>query len=117
MRNIVILLVALAIGIAGYFVLRDDGVLEQVTAARVETALVANGVPGNLAECMAPRLADRLSIAQLRKLEAIAPHEGEGKVPASFDEARARIERIDDPEGTEQLVIVSARCAIGLIGG
>ena len=87
MRNIIILLAVLGIGVGAYFLLRDDGVLEQVTEAQVESALLANGVPAVMAECMAPKLTDRLSINQLRKLQRIAPQEGEGALPASTDEA------------------------------
>ena len=112
MRNIFILLLVLGIGVGAYFVLREDGVLEQVTEARVEQALLANGVPANLAECMAPRLTDRLSIIQLKKLERLAPEEGEESMPRSMGEAMARLRRVDDREAVEQVVRVGGGCGI-----
>ena len=110
MRRLLIFLLVLAIGIGAYFVLRDDGVLEQVTEERVESALVANGVPQNFAECMAPRLTDRLSIPQLIKLERMAPQEGEDRLPSSMGEAMGRLRRVDDREAVEQVVIVGGTC-------
>ena len=114
MRNIIILAVVFLIGLGAYFVLREDGVLEQVTEARVEQALLDNGVPANLAVCMAPRLVDRLSISQLRKLERFAPEEGEERMPRSMGEAMARIRRVDDREAVEQLVRVGGGCGLEL---
>ena len=44
---------------------------------RLEDEMVAAGLPQPMAECMAGRMADRLSIGQLRKLESLRPEEGE----------------------------------------
>ena len=112
MRRLVILLIVFAVGLAAYYVLRDDGMLEQVTEERVEEALLANSVPAPMATCMAPRLVDRLTIQQLLKLERFAPEEGESRVPMSTGEAMARFRRVDDREAVEQLVIVAGRCGI-----
>ena len=112
MRSIVLLIIVLAIGVGAYFMLRDDGLLEQVTEARVEQALLANGVPENLATCMAPRMVDRLSISQLRKLERLAPEEGEERMPQSMGAAMARLRRVDDREAVEQLVRVGGGCGL-----
>lgn len=112
MRNIVILLLVFGIGIAAWFLLRDDGVLEEVTEARVAEALIDNGVPPVMTQCMAPRLVERLSIAQLRKLERLAPTEGEEALPASTDAALERLRRVDDNRAVEQLVLVAGRCGI-----
>ena len=117
MRNIIILLAVLGIGVGAYFLLRDDGVIEQVTEAQVESALLANGVPAVMAECMAPKLTDRLSINQLRKLQRIAPQEGEGALPASTDEALERLRRVDDDEAVEQVVRSATSCGIELMLG
>lgn len=110
MRFLLILVVVFLIGLAAWFFLREDGVVEQVTEARVERALTDNGVPPNLADCMAGRLVDRLSIAQLRKLERAAPQEGESRVPVSREDALARIRRVDDEQAVEQVVITATRC-------
>lgn len=112
MRKLLILIAILAIGVGAWFVLRDDGVLEQVTEARVEQALLANGVPANMSECMAPRLVDRLSIGQLRKLERLAPEAGEERIPTSTGAAMARLRRVDDREAVEQVVRVAGGCGL-----
>ncbi len=113
MRRLVIFLVVFAIGIGAYFVLRDDGLLEQVTETRVEQALLANGVPENLAACMAPRMTDKLSINQLRKLERLAPEEGEGRLPSSPGQALARLRRVDDDEAVRVLISSGTTCGLG----
>ncbi len=112
MRNIVILLLVLAIGIGAWFLLRDDGVLEEVTEARVAEALIDNGVPPVMTQCMAPRLVERLSIAQLQKLERLAPIEGEGALPTSTSAALDRLRRVEDDQAVEQLALVAGRCGI-----
>lgn len=106
---------AIVLGGGAYFVLRDDGVLERVTANRVEQALLDNRVPAPLAACMGPRLADRLSISQLRALERARPQEGESALPLSTGEAMARLRRIDDREAVEQMVIVAGGCGFDLM--
>ena len=108
-----ILIVLFAVGI--YFTVRDDGILEKVTANRIEQALLANRVSPDMASCMAPNLADRLSINQLRKLERAAPQEGESRRPLSTGEAMARLRRVDDREAVEQVVIVAGGCGFELM--
>ena len=115
MRSLFILLAIVLIAVGAWFVLRDDGVLEQVTKARVEEALLANRVPAPMAECMAPRLADQLTIFQLKKLERFAPQEGETRVPLSTGEAMARLRRIDDREAVETVVTVAGGCGVELM--
>ena len=115
MRNIISLLVILGIGVGAYFLLRDDGVLEQVTEAQVESALLDKGVPAPLAACMAPKLTDRLSINQLRKLQRLAPRDDEGALPLSTGEAIARLRRVDDDQAVEELVRAGTTCSIEVI--
>jgi len=112
LRNILILLLVFAIGLGAWFLLRDDGLVEEVTEARVAEALIDNGVPPVMTQCMAPRLVDRLSIGQLRALERIAPDAGEGALPTSTDEALDRFRRVGDQQAVEQLVIVAGGCGI-----
>lgn len=114
-RFVLILIAAIALGIGAWFVFRDGGVLEQVTEERVEQALLANGVPENLATCMAPRLTDRLSIIQLKKLERLAPEVGEDPVPLSPGKALERLERVDDPEAVKTLGSIAAGCGIDML--
>ncbi len=113
MRRLVILLVVFAIGIGAWFLLRDDGLVEQVKEARVEQALIANGVPGELSGCMAERLVDKLSINQLLKLERLAPQDGEARIPQSLGGAMERLRRVDDNEAVEQLARAAGGCTIG----
>ncbi|MDJ0976979.1 MAG: hypothetical protein QNI87_00415 [Erythrobacter sp.] len=115
LRGLIILTLAIVLGAGAYFVLRDDGVLEQVTAERVEQALLDNRVPEPMAACMGPRLADRLSIGQLRALERAKPQAGESTLPLSTGEAMARLRRIDDREAVEQVVIVAGGCGFDLM--
>ena len=114
-RGLFILGLAVVLGGGAYVVLMDDGVLEQVTAARVEQALLDNRVPAPMAACMGERLADRLSISQLRALERARPQEGESTLPLSTGQAMARLRRIDDREAVEQLVVVAGGCGFELM--
>ena len=115
LRALLILGLAIALGGGAYVVLKDDGVLEQVTASRVEQALLDNRVPAPMAACMGPRLADRLSIGQLRALERAKPQEGETTVPLSTGEAMARLRRIEDREAVEQVVVSAGTCGFELM--
>ena len=101
--------------VAGYFLFGRDGVIEQVTEARVEQALLDNGLPTPMAECMAPRLVDRLTITQLKKLERFAPEEGESSIPNSTGQALARLRRVDDLEAIETVVTVAGGCGFDLM--
>ncbi|TRD12643.1 hypothetical protein FGU71_01185 [Erythrobacter insulae] len=110
MRLTAILVAIVLLGAGVWYVFRDGGLLNQVTEERVEDALILNGVPLSMAECMAPRLTERLSIAQLRSLERLAPEDGEARVPRNFTEALDRLRRVDDDDAVKQLALVGARC-------
>jgi len=115
MRVFLIVALVLAVGLGAWLALRDDGLIEQVTAQRIETALLDNRVPEPMARCMAPRLADRLNIGQLRALERAAPQERESRIPLSTGEAMARLRRIDDRAAVEQVVMVAGGCGFDLM--
>lgn len=115
LRGLFILALAVVLGGGAYFVLKDDGVLEQVTADRVEQALLDNRVPAPMAACMGERLADRLTISQLRALERAKPKEGESTIPLSTGEAMARLRRIEDREAVEQVVVTAGGCGFELM--
>ena len=115
MRWLVIILFVVGIAGAAWYVLREDGLLEQVTEERVEAALLDNRFPEPLAACMAPRLVDRLSISQLRTLERLAPEVGESQIPLSVGQAMARVRRVDDREAVETLVTVGGGCGFDLM--
>lgn len=106
---LLILLAALVVGAWLYF---GDG-MRVVTERSVEVALVEAGVPQEQAACMAPRMAERLTTEQLRKLENVAPQDGEAVLPRDTGEALARIRRVDDPEAVEVTVRAAAACAFG----
>ena len=106
---LLILLAALGVGAWLYF---GDG-LRIVTERSVEVALVEAGVPEEQAACMAPRMTERLSPEQLRKLQNVAPQEGEAALPRDTAEALDRIRRVDDPEAVEVTVRAAAACAFG----
>ena len=101
-----VLLVAALVGVAAYL-----GAFDRVTESRVERALANAGVSPRMAECMAPKMVDRLTLPQLRKLERLGPEEGEYAVPLSGREALARLERVDDAEALEVLVRAGGSCA------
>ena len=86
MRITLLLVAIVVLGVGGWLAFRDGGLLNQVTEERVADALILNGVPVGMAECMAPRLTERLSISQLRQPENLKP--------------------------VEQLAIVGTRCGV-----
>ncbi len=112
MKHLLGLLLILAVIGGGVWIAL--GGLDRVTEARIEQALVDKGAPPELAACMAARMVDRLSLAQLRKLERLKPREGESGVPLSRSELIDRIRRVDDPEAIEVTVMAGALCAAGV---
>jgi hypothetical protein len=106
-----IVIIALAGGAWFYF----SGTLDRVTETRVEAALTDNGVPPDLANCMAGRMVERLSLNQLRKLERIGPQDGETAVPNGPGQFMDRINRVDDAEAIGVTARAAAACTIGSI--
>ena len=106
---LLILLGALAVGAWLYF----GGGMQVVTERSVEVALVEAGVPQEQAECMAPRMAERLTADQLQKLQNVAPQDGEAPLPRDAGEALARVRRVNDPEAVEVTVRAAAACTFG----
>ncbi len=115
MKKLLLLLVVAAIGAGAWFIY--SGGLDRVTESRVEAALLNNGVPAKLSECMAPKLVEDLSIPQLLKLEELAPEAGEDRLPTSPAAALKRLRRVDDTEAVTALVSAGSSCAIGSIFG
>lgn len=115
MRKILVLLLVAGIGFAAWFYF--GGGLDRVTEGRVKAALVNNGIPTPMADCMAPKLVDDLSIPQLVALEELAPQGDEGQLPNSPGEAIDRLRRVDDTEAVTALVSAGTSCAIGSIFG
>lgn len=115
MRYLLLFLLFLA-GLCAFWFLGGQALLEKVTEARVEQALLDNGAPPSLAKCMSGKLVDQLSVQQLLKLEKLAPEEGEGRLPASGREAIARFNRVDDPEAVRALAGAGASCSVSMLG-
>ena len=77
--------------------------------ARVRSKLVEAGLRPPVAACMAERMVDRLSLAQLKRLQSLgglAKHDVRG---ISVDELVHRLRALDDPE----IVSVVLRAGIG----
>ena len=89
------------------------GGTQRVTERRVRTVLTDKGVPPVLAACMAKRMANELTIGQLRALEKLAPREGEPAVPRLPGEAMKRIERVGDPQAVRITMRAGVVCALG----
>lgn len=113
MKKLILLLLVVGIAFGAWFIF--SGGLDEVTEERVETALLDNGVPAPLAECMAPKLVEDLSIPQLLALEELAPQGDETRIPDSPGEALDRLRRVDDSEAVTALVSAGTSCAIGSI--
>lgn len=116
-RVLILVVIVAALGAAAWWLLREDGMVERVTEARVESALLANGVPAPLADCMAQKLTDKLSIVQLKRLERLAPADGETALPGSGEEALDRLRRVEDDAAVEALVRAGTSCGFELLVG
>lgn len=113
MKWLTALVVLAAVMVAGWWL--QSGGLERVTTERVEEALLTAGAPRPLAECMAPRMTEKLTITQLRKLEGLRAEQGEAPMLTSPFGLMARIERVGDPEAIEVTARAAAGCAFQLI--
>lgn len=109
MRKALIGLILLAL--LGFGLWSLLGGVEDYGAARVEEELVARGVPQPVAACMGERMAGRLTAVQLRKLERLAPQEGESAIPGDMRDLLARVQRIEDDEVVEVTVSSATVCA------
>jgi hypothetical protein len=75
---------------------------------RVNAALRQAGVPPRVASCMAERMADRLSIQQLRELKRLSALRGSDEHMGPKHFLRS-VEALGDPE----IVRVTTRAAVG----
>lgn len=84
----------------------------QPIESRVASRLAEAGLSRPLAECMAERWVDRLSLAQLKKISELADglrDEGRKLTLATFAD---RIARLDDPEIVEVVTGSTVACAL-----
>lgn len=116
MRMLLIVLGIALVGVGAWVFTRDGGVLERVTEDRVRGALLANGMPKPMADCMAEKLTDKLSIPQLQKLEKLGPQGGESRIPQTRAEAMDRLRRVEDSEAVSVLVGSATSCGVGMVG-
>jgi hypothetical protein len=102
----------LMVGVLGC-ALALGGCVQGIARSRVQTALVNAGLPQPMAECMATRMVDHLTIKQLRKLEAL-----QGPKRSAMDYAMA-VQRVGDPEVIEVTMTAAGACAshMGGLGG
>ena len=77
----------------------------------MQSALVDAGLSERNADCMAGRMVDRLTIDQLRKLEAMKAREGEPTDLASYVR---RVRNVGDAEVISVTASSAALCATGL---
>jgi hypothetical protein len=80
---------------------------EKIAEHRVRSALVRAGLSEGNADCMAERMVDRLTIKQLRKLEAL---QGGKRSVADYVIA---VRRVGDPEVIGVTASSAALCATG----
>lgn len=85
------------------------GCVQDIKQDRVELALVNAGLDRPLSVCMARRMAERLTIAQLRHLQALGV---EKRTYADYIDA---VRNVRDPEALEVLVTSLGLCKAGLI--
>jgi len=85
-----------------------SGCASKMAYGRVKSALIDAGLSERNASCMADRMTDKLSMGQLRKLEAMR---GEKRTLAEYVDAARHI---DDPEIWSVTASSAALCAAGL---
>lgn len=94
--------------------LMATGCVQAITESRVESALRDAGLSEANANCMAERMVDRLTIAQLRKLERLRARPGEQERPVSIGEFVERVRRVGDAEVIAVTSTSAGLCAIGI---
>jgi hypothetical protein len=99
MRRALILTVLLAV--------TASGCVSKLAYGRVKTALVESGLSDANASCMAERMTDKLTIMQLRKLQALR---GEKR---SLSDYVAAVRKVNDPEVLAVTATSAAVCTTG----
>ena len=94
--------------------LATGGCVQKIAESRVRSALVDAGLSDKNASCMAGRMVDRLTIGQLRKLEALKARAGERERPVTVGEYLERVRRVGDSEVIAVTASSAGLCAVGL---
>jgi len=89
-------------------VLASTACVETIAESRVQSALLDAGLSAANADCMAERMVDRLSIAQLRKLQKLR---GEKR---SLGDYVSAVRRVGDAEALAVTASSAALCGTGL---
>jgi hypothetical protein len=84
-----------------------SGCVERIAESRVRSALVDAGLSEQTSTCMAKRMVDRLTIAQLRKLQALR---GPKRSAAEYVLA---VRKVGDAQVLEVTASSAALCATG----
>ncbi|HKX78177.1 MAG TPA: hypothetical protein VJM34_06645 [Novosphingobium sp.] len=84
-------------------------VTETISAARVRSALVEAGLSRQNADCMADRMVERLTIRQLRKLEALKSEK------RSLVDYVSAVRRVGDAEVIGVTASSAALCTTGIV--
>lgn len=90
------------------------GCVQTIAESRVRTALLDAGVPTGDAACMSQRMVDRLTIDQLKRLEALKARDGEAERPRTLGDFVERVRRVGDEEVVAVTASSAALCASGL---
>ena len=90
------------------------GCVQQIAEDRVGSALLKAGLSERNAACMAERMVDRLTIAQLRKLESLRGAPGEPVRPRTLRQFVDRVRAVGDNEVIAVTTTSAALCATGL---
>lgn len=80
--------------------------------ARVRTALMDAGIPRPMANCMAQRMVDRLSLGQLQKLSRLSGVSRAQIGQLSVGELLRRARALGDPEIVSVVTTAGVGCAI-----
>jgi hypothetical protein len=94
--------------VAVVLLLAAAGCVEKIAESRVRSALVEAGLSAGNADCMGERMVDRLTIGQLRKLEAL---QGDKRSVADYV---AAVRKVGDAEVIAVTASSAAFCASGL---
>jgi hypothetical protein len=82
--------------------------------ARVRTKLIEAGLKPKMADCMAERLVDRLSIAQLKRLGSLGKLQRDDPRTMTIDDFLYRLRALDDPEIVKVVTKAGFGCAIAV---
>lgn len=94
--------------------LAAGGCVQTIAESRVRSALVEAGLSDRNADCMAGRMVDRLTIGQLKKLEALKARAGEREKPVTIAQYVERVRRVGDAEVVAVTASSAGLCAVGL---